>query len=300
VALVQAQGSRYCFATFAAVDSVTSNAQVNLVPVYKAGAAEWISGNYIVVPKDGRYVIFAYPDYLRTSNLARRRTAVYLNDVIYSMTELNPLAGTTATGAFSCITTLLDLKAGDKVSISLFQYGTTSSDGISAGGKFCVTLIEDVAPIIAGQGNLVSGGAFQFDAQGNGYTENYLPGTYQVGWRYNDLNQRKPIYRRYFEGTLTIAANTLSTTILLANVEWIRDPLVGRWDNGNGVLMPLNTYSTSGGGVPTATNVFMSRYYIDNVIQNKNLVWNTVSPVARTDAVYQIWVDCTLTTDAWQ
>jgi hypothetical protein len=149
VAILQSQGSRYCSASFASVDSVTSNVPVNLVPVYKAGDAAWLSGNYIVVPKDGRYIISAYPDYLRTSNLARRRTVIQINDIIASLVELDPLAGTTTTGAFSCNTTLLDLKAGDKVSIVLFQYGTTSSDGINAGGFFNVVLLETKVPDIA-------------------------------------------------------------------------------------------------------------------------------------------------------
>jgi hypothetical protein len=61
--------------------------------------------------------------------------------------------------------------------------------------------LNALAPyLIANKGALVSGGAFQFDADGNGYTDNYFPlnqelqiGTWMDG---------KPIYQRTIEFAL--------------------------------------------------------------------------------------------------
>jgi hypothetical protein len=70
------------------------------------------------------------------------------------------------------------------------------------GNECVVTKISQQSPyIVANKGALVSGGAFQFDADGNGYTKNYFDAETVVGrWR-----DGRPVYARTFQKTFPTA-----------------------------------------------------------------------------------------------
>jgi hypothetical protein len=63
--------------------------------------------------------------------------------------------------------------------------------------------------------NLISGGAFQYDEDGNGYTENYFEGETQVGWYTRADGKKKPVYRESRILSVVIAPAATGTWVTL-------------------------------------------------------------------------------------
>jgi hypothetical protein len=212
VALVQAQGSRYCGGTFSAVTTPLANG-VWAGPNAVYGSGEnWVSASgYIVVPVSGQYAISIQPAGLSVDSITRRRVALYRNDVVITQAELNP-NNTPNTIVFPLVSTIYSLNAGDRISIGLVLYGAASTGGTVAGGFFNTVLLETKVPVIAGQGLLQSGGAFQFDAQGNGFTDNYFEAETQVGWYTRADGKKKPVYKNIIVSDNPVNASAWNNT----------------------------------------------------------------------------------------
>jgi hypothetical protein len=107
------------------------------------------------------------------------------------------------------------------------------------GNECVITKISQLSPyIIANKGALVSGGAFQFDNDGNGYTMNYPP----IGeeWVVGKWFNGKPIYLQVFavifeqSGYLPLKAldaNGITKTIVRYEVEFTHN--TGGWSINN-------------------------------------------------------------------
>jgi hypothetical protein len=99
------------------------------------------------------------------------------------------------------------------------------------GNECVITKLSQLTPyIVANKGALVSGGAFQFDDDGNGYTMNYPP----IGeeWVVGKWIDGKPIYKRTFEQRFSTpgvdTAVMLSTTGDAKHI--VRYEVVFYWD----------------------------------------------------------------------
>jgi hypothetical protein len=159
-------------------------------------------------------------------------------------------------------------------------------------------IVQTIPPMISGRGALVSGGAFQFDADGNGFTDNFSEAETQVGWYTRANGEKKPIYRRAFTGYAVGAANTIVSVILMTGVDAIVG-YGGSWQRGNGTYeYPMGMYFTVSMAVPTATNVQTSNLVVGrgSGTTDGQLVFGSLSDVARTGTsnnAYRIWVEYT-------
>jgi hypothetical protein len=133
---------------------------------------------------------------------------------VLSMVDLN--SDTLQSGAGSTNATVR-LNAGEKVAVYIFFWNAFNC---SAGDGFRVTLLQVSSPyIIANKGALVSGGAFQFDANGKGYTKNYFTLNQEV--RVGTYLDGKPVYQKSVQcttasGTITIIG---AQTDILPNIK---------------------------------------------------------------------------------
>jgi hypothetical protein len=97
----------------------------------------------------------------------------------------------------------ITLAAGDYFKMGTFDYYPTNINinADAAIARFDIVNLASQAPwLVANKGAFVSGGAFQFDENGNGYTENYdETQAVQVGWYKRADGKRKPVYRQIFD-----------------------------------------------------------------------------------------------------
>jgi hypothetical protein len=165
----------------------------------KASGEDWTNGNNITVPETGLYLISYNGTYGMSTQEGVRRTAVYVNGVIYAPGGLRVNCHDVNWNGFSHSFTVR-LNKGDNLGLWASTEGATTLLATIWEAWLRATLLQKTAPyIIANKGALVSGGAFQFDADGNGYTENYSTDEIRVGTWVDG----KPIYKRTFSRRFT-------------------------------------------------------------------------------------------------
>jgi hypothetical protein len=209
VALVQAQGSRYCSGSFVGPVSVGNNVLAILNPVVNSGE-NWISGGFFVAPESGRYLLSFMAGGSTVVDAFRRRTLITdITNTALAAEEINASIAT-GTSLFPTVTAVLNVSKDTVLKFGVLIYGGTGDT--NTGGRFNIVLLETKIPIIAGQNNLVSGGAFQFDAQGNGYTENYFEAETQVGWYTRADGKKKPVYKKIIVSDNPVNASAWNNT----------------------------------------------------------------------------------------
>jgi hypothetical protein len=203
-----------------------------------------------------------------------------------------------------------------KFGFTIAQNNTNSiSINIASGGLICLNIDlnwtnninairvlvykkQMLAPIIAGQGALVSGGAFQFDADGQGYTENYFETEVQVGWYTRADGKKKPVYSRmYISTTQSAAANTYYDETLAWGVETILNA-AGAWQTSTNYWTPFgeidNPTATASGTqiIGTWSMVFLE-------ISTGAITLKFIHRAARTNMAAKVKVTFTKLSDAW-
>jgi hypothetical protein len=145
-------------------------------------------------PKDGKYLIIARFNFGGTGSEIVEAGSFYKNGTI----TYNPTQGIRPGLEHSNYCQIYNLVAGDVMSIGVSKKaqgpkGTTNSAELQI-----VQLKKTVPDIIANKGALVSGGSFQFDIDGNCYTENYSTDEVKVGkW----INEKK-VYQRSIDAII--------------------------------------------------------------------------------------------------
>jgi hypothetical protein len=95
------------------------------------------------------------------------------------------------------------LNKGDYFKLGTYDYyplNVNINNNVNIARFEIINMAIRVPYIIANKGALVSGGAFQFDEGGNGYTENYdETRAIQVGWYKRADGKRKPVWRQIFD-----------------------------------------------------------------------------------------------------
>jgi hypothetical protein len=181
---------------------VVGDSPVKLPIVYYEGQ-QWVNAsNEVVVPLTGYYLIdhIVYIEGGSTAPQARY-TSVYRNGSDTLRTNTVEMAITATAWTNPHFAGVRKLNAGDRLTLTAWATDSTTMNVNSA--HLYVTLLKQTAPyLIANKGALVSGGAFQFDNEGNAYTENYSTGEVRCG-KWID---GKPIYKK----TLDFAGKTFS------------------------------------------------------------------------------------------
>jgi hypothetical protein len=162
-------------------------------------------------------------------------------------------------------------------------------------------IVQAIPPVIAGRGALVSGGAFQFDEDGQGYTENYSEQETQVGWYTRADGKKRPVYKRAFTGNIVAAANTGTSVTLIASGVAQLMSYGGQWERGNGTYsFPVDYYGPGNWEVPSSTNVNSS--VLSLTVGTGEVTFGSKSNVERAGTssnAYQVWVSYTKIADAW-
>jgi hypothetical protein len=121
-------------------------------------------------------------------------------DYVDTVETVSNQASTWIEGSLSYSITLAQ---GDYFKMGTFDYYPTNINinGDEAIARFdIVNLAPQVPYIVASKGALVSDGAFQFDENGNGYTENYdETQAIHIGWYKRADGKRKPVWRQIFD-----------------------------------------------------------------------------------------------------
>jgi hypothetical protein len=151
----------------------------------------------VKAPEDGLYLLTASCVFQDT-DVPRTVLQFTLNGASMPEGILTDVgAHTTAVGSFLSTQAVLLLHVEDRVKM----YAATDSSVVDvAASRLSMVLLQQQVPyIIANKGALVSGGAFQFDEDGNGYTENYSTGEVRCGTWIDG----KPLYKQtvLFTGT---------------------------------------------------------------------------------------------------
>jgi hypothetical protein len=185
-------------------------------PQYTFGTGEdWISAGGIKVPKTGWYQV----SYNMVANgSGTERVTIYnltKNGVAQPQaTELT----TNSAGDWSgyANSTLVFCNENDILRFTLSMYSGTNLHFQSS--RLCVVLVEQQVPdLVANKGALVSGGAFQFDADGHGFTKNYFDTETVVGrWR-----DGRPVYARTFQKTFSATGPVMDVLDSCGNIDLI-------------------------------------------------------------------------------
>jgi len=241
--------------------------------------------------KDG----FVQLDGALSNSVAANKVYVigFVNDVaVYQNGEYTAGAGQTMN-----TTGFAQVAKGDVVRLQLIASGGTVNPQVSTCRFIPPKVIQTIPPMIAGHGALVSGGAFQFDADGNGYTENYFESEIQVGWYTRADGKRKPVYRQYFTGQLSIAASTTDDRELIPETSGIVEQFLGATGTAqigaSSRMMDINSSRGDGGNYD---------YYFA-VNQNSSglslMSWCKYTRVS-TANTYRVRASYIKATDAWQ
>jgi hypothetical protein len=163
------------------------------------GGENWVNAdNQIVAPETGLYLVTASGRYGSANTAMIRHAAARINGGMYSALH-NAIHTETVNWDAFVIAGQARLNAGDAIDLAFQAEGGEGAALSVWDGFLRAALLQKSAPYtIANKGALVSGGAFRFDADGNGYTENYSFNEARVG-TYAD---GKPLYKK------TIAGNT--------------------------------------------------------------------------------------------
>jgi hypothetical protein len=146
-----------------------------------------------------------------------------------------------------------------------------------------------VPDIVANKGALVSGGAFQFDIDGHGYTENYSTTEMKVGKWIND----KPIYKKTLTGTIQTGASGayLNTEILSVSDVAVLNPddvvrIEGYWEEEGRHYF-----------IGSAEMTTFCTFLIYRKSGNKTMSLKTQRPGDRNGGTYALTIYYTKTTD---
>jgi hypothetical protein len=163
---------------------------------------------------------------------------------------------------------------------------TTTSTGF-----YTITKIETLVPVYA---NVKSGGALQIDEDGNGYTENYFESETQVGYYTRADGKKKPVYKTYFSGNISVAASTESEIILsTGNVQYLLGIEGSAQIGASSRNMDINSSRGNGGNYD---------YYFGLNQDGSNMSfisWSKYTRVSTANA-YKIWVKWCKLSDAWE
>jgi hypothetical protein len=193
------------------------------------------SGNALVIKEDGLYLI-DFGAVIQSATNASRVYYININSVERkSISYDGGASGNMATPVF-----LVDLRANDTVEFEVYTAvaNTFTQDDYN---PIRICQLKRNAPyMIANKGALVSGGGFQFDEDGNGYTKNYSQNEIVVGKWING----KTIYSRTI-GPFNLPALAPSATYNLSNPipTGTIDRLTYSELNANGAMLYANVYS---------------------------------------------------------
>jgi hypothetical protein len=159
------KGCRYCLATAVKPESGTLLSQTwTYLPLAYASGENWInSDGNIVVPKTD--ALYLFRGRFSTGDNRRKLLAVpmgvsYMDDPSFSVSACS--AGLITTNPIVNV-------------FRIWVNGNIPWSSIEGQELLIVLLEQSVSDIVANKGALVSGKSFQFDTDGNGYTENYPP-----------------------------------------------------------------------------------------------------------------------------
>jgi hypothetical protein len=174
---------------------------------------KWISDNAFVVETDGQYSLsigFQFSAYLTGTTYV----AITKNQSTFTGSSQTKWSSSYTGAGSTALAVTLDLKAGDKLRIWIIMpVSATLVDS-----EVTLTLLQVELPyIIANKGALVSGGAFQFDIDGHGYTENYSTIEMKVGTWING----KPIYKKTVDTGGLPNATSKNVAHNISNIEWV-------------------------------------------------------------------------------
>jgi hypothetical protein len=155
------------------------------------------------------------------------------------------------------------------------------------GSECTITKISKLSPdIIANKGALVSGGSFQFDEDGHGFTKNYFDTETAVGW----WRDGRPVYARTFQKTFSATGPVLDILDNSGNIDLIVDENITYKDSSPWSVTGKIYY----GGAD-----YSKLAYIVQVTSNGNNinVWRNVVDSGYLDGVFYITAYYVKTTD---
>jgi hypothetical protein len=170
----------FCQGSFASL-SLPANVTTVLTPIpdlsLGVGGRWFDSANKrFTVPKDGSYSISYFPGKTTGPN------GYAIASVSAGGKNFTNNMNSSSTGVYSpesSISATIYLSAGQFITFSMY---CNSAYTVPAGGFFNITKLDVRMPyLVANKGALFSGGAFQFDVDGNGYTKNYSTNEIKIG-----------------------------------------------------------------------------------------------------------------------
>jgi hypothetical protein len=185
--------ARGCIGKFTGPLTIASGS-ANITYSYDSGE-NWIVDGGIKVPNTGMYIV---SEALNTEGSGTERVTTYRILKNNSQVGQSYQLTTNQAGDWSsyCNSTQIYCNEGDILKFNVNMY--TGTNLVVNSSWLCVTLVEQSVPdIIANKGALVSGGAFQFDIDGHGYTENYSTQEVRVGTWIDG----RPIFKRTLVNT---------------------------------------------------------------------------------------------------
>jgi hypothetical protein len=183
---------------------------------------------------------------------------------------------------------LVELEAGATIR---FKYRMNRAETISTYqtyGFIVAQLKQQMPYIIANKGALVSGGAFQFDEDGNCFTENYSLNETKVGTWIDG----KPIYKKTVQGSISLMAGAayVYSPVLVSGVDSI---IKSEHQFDQGSSRTTGEVFSSWSGVIAGT----ARIRKDDITNDVVLAFTTTSNFGAQTVVYQATVWYTKTTD---
>jgi hypothetical protein len=186
------------------------------------GKTEWLtSAKEITVPSDGSYTVCHFGALSAQVSVTYFYVSIYKftggvktqieREYYYNQTLVN--------GVINSSAVTYDLKAGDKIQIGYQCYTAQTTSSASYNFVTVTKVSKQVPDIVANKGALVSGGAFQFDIDGHGYTENYSTNEVRVGTWIDG----KPIYKKTIDTGALPNASVKGVAHNISNIEWVLD-----------------------------------------------------------------------------
>jgi hypothetical protein len=254
-------------------------------PQYTFGTGEdWISAGGIKVPKTGWYQV----SYNMVNNGSGSDRVIVYNLTKNGISQPQSSELTVNSGGdWSGYTnsTLVYCNKNDILRSTLSMQSGTDLHFKSS--RLCVVLVEQQVPdIVANKGAFVSGGSFQFDTDGHGFTKNYFDTETVVG-RWID---GRPVYARTFQKTFSATGPVMDILDSCGNIDLIVDQ--------NITYRSVSPWSVTGqiyyGGADTSN----LGYIVQVTSNNYNInVWRNVVNTGYTTGVYYITAYYVKTTD---